>query len=126
MCIFLGVTMATLKVNFVFTTNWTANSNNFAVAEQLKTALTNAQAYNIVRDSICLDKTIKPATMQHTVTFDVTVVSNAKATTKHVTQALEAFIDAVDASNVKLDITHNLFNTAYRPSQSLVNFNTLQ
>lgn len=118
--------MATLKVNFVFTTNWTANSNNFAVAEQLKTALTNAQAYNIVRDSICLDKTIKPATMQHTVTFDVTVVSNAKATTKHVTQALEAFIDAVDASNVKLDITHNLFNTAYRPSQSLVNFNTLQ
>lgn len=113
--------MATLKVNFVFTTNWSEAGNNFAVADQLKTALTNAEAYNIVRNSTCLDKTIKPATTQHTVTFDVTVVGNAKATTKHVTQALEAFIDAVDASNVKLDITHNLFNTAYRPSQSLVN-----
>ena len=118
--------MATLKVTFVFNTNWTEAGNNFAVAEQLKTALTNAQAYNIVRDSTCLDKTIKPATMQHTVTFDVTVVSNAKATTKHVTQALEAFIDAVGATNVVVNVTHNLFNTAYRPSQSLVNFNTLQ
>ena len=113
--------MSTLQVNFVFTTNWTATGNNFAVSAQLKTALTNTEAYNIVHDSTCLDKTIKPATMQHNVCFDVVINRSAKATTKHVTQQLEAFIKAVDATNVVVNVKLNLFNTAYKPSQSVVN-----
>lgn len=91
--------MATLKVNFVFTTQ----EDQAIVATDLKTALTNLDAYN---------------TQQHTdltqtsVSFEVHIETNARATTAYVTSTLGTFINNVDAYNVTLECTHNIFNTA--------------
>jgi hypothetical protein len=91
--------MATLKVTFVFTTQ----EDQAIVATDLKTALTNLDAYNIQQHT---DLT------QTSVSFEVYIESNAKATTALVTQELQTFINNVDAYNVTLNCTHNIFNTA--------------
>lgn len=104
---FIGTKMATLKVNFVFTTDFTETGNNFAVSANLKQALELLDAYNIQRSS---------AGRQHSASFEVYIEANAKQTTQVVVDVLNTFINNVDAYNVTLETTHNIFNTKKVPA----------
>jgi hypothetical protein len=101
--------MATLKVNFVFTTDFTEAGNNFAVSANLKHALELLDAYNIQRSS---------EGRQHSVSFEVYIEANAKQTTQVVVDVLNTFINKVDAYNVTLETTHNIFNTKKVPAKT--------